>query len=379
MTTINSCGKTLLDTINHVLDFSKVNRKAKDAKTKYRNRVNSTERKGQSVVEEPVYEDNIEDLAVLTEEVVESVYAAQRLSWSEPGHRRSVSAGGSAVSVIIDARWRSDWRSEIDGGAWRRVVMNLVGNALKYTTSGFVRVVLKPEETINTKEGLVHRPAFSLTVTDSGKGISKEFLKTHLFTPFAQEDALSPGTGLGLSIVRQIIRDLGGTIKFTSEQGSGTEARVVIPINTPNALCPAINDKSNVMLAEVYHRTANLTTCLVAFDTLPDISETPTGLLSPAMQAKFSVKEAIQSMMREWFGSHLINSPVLNPTIADIHLIPEHALTADGQTFHNIRCYQRRSLKDGGRKIVVILCVAPPLKQALTDGEGLRVVYVQQP
>lgn len=69
---------------------------------------------------------------------------------------------------------------------------------------GFVRVATKVEHESPTRDGKSVQSTISLTVTDSGKGISEEFLKTHLFTPFAQEDSLSPGTGLGLSIVKHI-------------------------------------------------------------------------------------------------------------------------------------------------------------------------------
>lgn len=77
----------------------------------------------------------------------------------------------------------------------------------RYTDSskpGFVRVATRVEHEIPTRDGESVQSTISLTVSDSGKGISEEFLKTHLYTPFAQEDSLSPGTGLGLSIVRHI-------------------------------------------------------------------------------------------------------------------------------------------------------------------------------
>lgn len=100
--------------------------------------------------------------------------------------------------------------------------MNLCGNALKYTSEGFVSVKLEviPNDTLKKHNRVI------LTVTDSGKGMSQEYLRTRLFTPFAQEDPLLPGTGLGLSIVKQIVVGMGGDISVNSEVGRGTEVRV---------------------------------------------------------------------------------------------------------------------------------------------------------
>lgn len=104
--------------------------------------------------------------------------------------------------------------------------MNLLGNALKYTSHGYVRIVLEATEmedlrTSGTSER-IPRSMVTLTVIDTGRGISSEFLRSKLFTPFAQENSLSSGTGLGLSIVRSIVSLLEGDITIESEQGRGT-------------------------------------------------------------------------------------------------------------------------------------------------------------
>jgi CheY-like chemotaxis protein len=70
----------------------------------------------------------------------------------------------------------------------------------------------------------------SLTVSDSGVGISPEFLKYHLFTPFMQENILIPGTGLGLSIVKSIVESMGGKIFVESRLGEGTRITVAAPL-----------------------------------------------------------------------------------------------------------------------------------------------------
>lgn len=63
-----------------------------------------------------------------------------------------------------------------------------------------------------------------LCVEDTGKGMSKEFVKTKLFQPFAQEDHLAIGTGLGLSLVQSILRLLNGDIEVQSTVGKSLES-----------------------------------------------------------------------------------------------------------------------------------------------------------
>jgi K+-sensing histidine kinase KdpD len=79
--------------------------------------------------------------------------------------------------------------------------MNLVGNSLKYTHSGFVAIQLRqhlpvlPNDSENQNKASQDTATVEIIVTDTGRGISKEFLETKLFTPFSQESTLAPGTG----------------------------------------------------------------------------------------------------------------------------------------------------------------------------------------
>jgi signal transduction histidine kinase len=97
---------------------------------------------------------------------------------------------------------------------------------LKYTSHGYVRLMVEATEmedlqTVGSSE-TIPRSMVTLTVTDTGRGISSDFLRSKLFTPFAQENSLSSGTGLGLSIVRSIVALLEGEITIESELGRGT-------------------------------------------------------------------------------------------------------------------------------------------------------------
>jgi CheY-like chemotaxis protein len=75
--------------------------------------------------------------------------------------------------------------------------------------------------------------------TDSGRGISQDFLKNNLFKVFSQQDPLDSGLGLGLTLVQGAVRDLKGRISFDSDESKGTEVRVTLP---RQSLAPARYD-----------------------------------------------------------------------------------------------------------------------------------------
>ena len=68
------------------------------------------------------------------------------------------------------------------------------------------------------------------TVRDTGRGISPEYVQSHLFERFSQEDPLQAGTGLGLALVKLLIESLGGWLEVWSEgvEGKGCVVRVLI-------------------------------------------------------------------------------------------------------------------------------------------------------
>ena len=73
--------------------------------------------------------------------------------------------------------------------------------------------------------------AITLTVEDSGIGISQDYLRDNLYTPFSQEDSHATGTGLGLSIVKQIVSDLQGRIAVESTAGKGTKIFITFAVD----------------------------------------------------------------------------------------------------------------------------------------------------
>ncbi len=107
-----------------------------------------------------------------------------------------------------------------DAGRIQQVLVNLVGNAVKFTEKGSVTVTVQPLPA--TSPG---RYAFRIEVRDTGIGISPEE-KTRLFQPFSQADGSTTrkygGTGLGLAISQQLIGLMDGRIGFDSKVGTGS-------------------------------------------------------------------------------------------------------------------------------------------------------------
>jgi signal transduction histidine kinase/DNA-binding NarL/FixJ family response regulator/HPt (histidine-containing phosphotransfer) domain-containing protein len=105
----------------------------------------------------------------------------------------------------------------------RQVLLNLVGNSIKFTQSGGVTLHVKLDPTADTRSGTVHRIRFA--VEDTGVGISKEAQK-NLFNPFAQADSSIArkfgGSGLGLAISQRLIEAMGGRIHIDSTEGHGS-------------------------------------------------------------------------------------------------------------------------------------------------------------
>ena len=114
-----------------------------------------------------------------------------------------------------------------DGARLRQALINLTGNAVKFTTRGSVRIVVT--FLAQWREG---RPAIRIDVIDTGIGIREEVLP-QLFRPFAQGDpAISRefgGTGLGLALSRHIAGLLGGELTVLSVWGQGSTFTLTIP------------------------------------------------------------------------------------------------------------------------------------------------------
>ncbi|MCC6124922.1 MAG: response regulator [Pirellulales bacterium] len=129
-------------------------------------------------------------------------------------------------NLTLDFHWRGEVPEAIrtDPARLRQLLMNLVGNAIKFTPAGKVEIVAELE-----KGG--SDPRLAVRVIDTGVGIAADKFEG-IFNPFVQADSSVTrqfgGTGLGLTISRRIARALGGDIGVSSIVGRGSEFTVTI-------------------------------------------------------------------------------------------------------------------------------------------------------
>jgi len=173
---IKRSGDALLDIINDILDFSKIEA-------------------GKLVLENTRY-----DLRMVCEDVV----ALMKPKAAEKG-----------LSLTLE--YAADVPNQLAGDSLRvrQILLNLTGNALKFTSRGGVHIEVR----------LVHTREIKISVTDSGDGIAPE-IQQKLFERFTQADSSTTrrygGTGLGLAICKRLTELMGSKIGVTSEIGVGS-------------------------------------------------------------------------------------------------------------------------------------------------------------
>ncbi len=184
---INHSGEQLLNLINDVLDMSKIEAGQVD----------------------------IENVPFDLGEMVRAIINLMRMR-----------AEAASLRLLLDPSSEFPRLVRTDGTKLRQVLINLVGNAIKFTRAGEVslRLVSHPADT-------PQRLLLTITVRDTGVGISAEDQK-RIFEPFFQgaQSDIQKGTGLGLSITRKYVELMGGRISVESAPGKGTVFHVEIPV-----------------------------------------------------------------------------------------------------------------------------------------------------
>lgn len=187
--TIRDSGEALLAIINDILDFSKL--------------------------EAGKVELELVDFSPVS--VVESVtdLVAQRAI-----------ANGNEIQSYIDPAVPEAVRSDV--ARVRQILLNLAGNASKFTKDGSISVSCKLDESSEPD-----RSVLRFSVADTGIGIPKE-AQSKLFEKFSQADASTTrkfgGTGLGLAICRQLVQLMGGNIGVESTPGEGSNFSFTLPV-----------------------------------------------------------------------------------------------------------------------------------------------------
>ncbi|HEX6160465.1 MAG TPA: ATP-binding protein [Thermoanaerobaculia bacterium] len=191
--TARRSAEALLGTINDILDFSKIEARKLDL--------------------EPVYF-SLRQMMAETMKSLGVIAASKNLTLSYFVH-----------TDVPDSVWADPLRL-------RQVLVNLVGNAIKFTQSGEIAVRVSRNET---------RVRFD--IRDTGIGIPAE-LREQIFEPFTQADTSHSrrygGTGLGLAIVARLLQAMGGTVNVASEPGAGSVFSFSIDMPTdPVAAAPS--------------------------------------------------------------------------------------------------------------------------------------------
>ena len=185
LNTIHSSGKNLLDLIDDILDLSKVE-------------------SGRLEMEETRAEPH---------RIIYEVLQVLGIKAQEKGLAVHFSAQGAVPRQIMT-----------DPARFRQIIFNLVGNAIKFTEQGRVRVAYRFTKSL-PESGLV------IEISDTGIGIPQDKIES-IFDPFTQADTTVTrrfgGTGLGLSISRRFARALGGDITVESRPGKGSTFNVTL-------------------------------------------------------------------------------------------------------------------------------------------------------
>jgi signal transduction histidine kinase/ActR/RegA family two-component response regulator len=215
------------------------------------------------------------------------------------------------MAVSIDDRLPA--RLMGDAGRLRQILLNLVGNAVKFTDRGTVTVRVYPCTDIPSH--------IRFDVIDTGIGISLEDT-CRLFEPFSQLDGSSTrkhgGTGLGLSISKRLVELMGGDIGVTSQVGVGSTFWFAIPLTPAPQESPASESQLDSNLASV--RPAVAASILVAEDNSVNQRLIVRILekLGYTVDSVSNGKEALEAVARKSYSAILMDCqmPVMDGYIA---------------------------------------------------------------
>ena len=212
LTIINRSGEHLLTLINNVLDLSKIET-------------------GRVTLEASPL-----DLHQLAQELTSLM---------------SVRASEKGLAFTLEQTPNLPRHVAVDGGKLRQILLNLIGNALKYTTQGGVTLRVS---SIDNSQLTIDNCQLRFEVEDTGPGIRAED-RERIFLPFVQlEDrpVTEASTGLGLAICKQYADLMGGTIRVGGEPGKGAVFQVELPVTAlPTEAIPVESRRGRVIgLAE---------------------------------------------------------------------------------------------------------------------------------
>jgi len=339
LTTLQSSGEHLLMIINDILDFSKLE----------------------------AHRIQLDEIAFSVRDVVEK--CAQLLS---------VQALEKSLEFEVDVAPEMPTYLLGDALRLRQVVFNLLGNAVKFTAKGRVRLRVAPLE----------GNRYFLEISDTGFGIAKDKIP-HLFERFVQADSSISreygGSGLGLSIVHEIVALMGGKIWVKSKEGEGSVFTVVLPLRVAEA--PPQPEK--IVAEPIQEVDSPLPPlCLLLVDDVDVNRDLIKAFLEDhpveIVEASHG-QEAVERCARRRFDLVLmdVEMPEMNgmEALRQIH----EAEKAEGRvptsiyalTAHALKEQQEGYLKAGAKRVIT----KPIRKNELIDAlrEGARSVFTERP
>ncbi|MGK7929277.1 MAG: ATP-binding protein [Spirulina sp.] len=148
--------------------------------------------------------------------------------------------------LLLQVYWEDDVPQYLHGDErkLRQILINLLGNAVKFTDAGSITVQARG---LSAEQPTV----LQIEVTDTGRGIAPEHLET-IFSSFTQAQEDKGGTGLGLTISQQFARLMGGNLSVESQLGEGTTFTLTIPVQVASRaeIAPSAPRREAIALAE---------------------------------------------------------------------------------------------------------------------------------
>ncbi|QVQ54985.1 HAMP domain-containing protein [Spiractinospora alimapuensis] len=221
----------------------------------------------------------------------------QLVEYVEASFRALANEKGLAFTIEVSREIPQElWTDE---QRLKQVVRNLLSNALKFTSSGEVRLRIHPASELADMDVAASVPsdeAVAFSVVDTGPGIPPEQLQL-IFEAFHQGDGGTSrrfgGTGLGLSISRNLARLLGGEVSVASTVATGSTFTLVLPVHLPDELAEQDGERTGEAVAVDAEFP---TTGLLSESLLPSSGEVPdTPLTGPTPQLKSEPSTMIAS------------------------------------------------------------------------------------
>lgn len=404
LNSIESCCRTLVGTIDHLLDWTKINKFRRDSAIEKQNnrgpRRRGTSDGTQMSIETGMMTTTFEvDIAAIAEQVVESLFAGHTFqvmsvmrmvegsqatdpvsdsmrsldsmealesmtSRHGKGSDLQIAFGGVVVTLSIDPHL--PWVFATQPGALRRILMNLLGNSLRFTKQGFVEIRLRQEY---MKSPRTTSRFVTITVSDSGRGIGAEFLQHQLFKPFAQEETLGTGAGLGLSLVKNIVTSLRGSISAESKLGEGSVMTVRLPLKPASPL-DTPHDEAQ---ADFHADIAELQGLRVGITGYPSSSdESLTGTIKEGLQRE---RSTLVDVCTNWLRMRVIEPHQVTELIPDLILCGDRAFE---QSFKKLRVDKMTPTVIICRNALIARKMAQDPKYSIRAGNGV-MDFISQP